>query len=273
MPSSVVDIYNLALQAIGESTLIQGDEDDNLEAEVCRQQYPLCLRSMLQRFAWPWATQQAELNEAVDTYDSGTTYAEDALVRYEGWVFSSVAGSNVGHIPDREDTTYWTPQYPSALGWGYVYSLPVDCVRPVALLLEGERVELKSPTSKLPYTIQQSHDGQGAVLCCNVEPDDLDALEYIAMPQRGPLRDGLTEDDSGNSLDPADFPPMYPPLFVDALVYLLASKIAVPITKNPDIASQALKMHMLYFSEAVTAELNALQKDPDPTPTCISVRE
>ena len=253
MASSTVDIYNLALSAIGESALVQGNEDNELAVELCRLHYPGCLRSMLERFEWPWATRQAVLTETVSTYDSTVTYAAAATVRYEGRVYASVAGSNVGHTPDPDLTTYWTLQYPQALGWGYVYTLPTDCVRPVAVLLDGERVTLLS--SKTPFDIQRSNDGKSRVLCCDIEPGDFEAFEYIAMP-------------SGD-----DYPPAYSQLFTDALVYLLASRLAGPITKRPELSVELFKMHDMYAREAIACELNATARDPEPSPSSIRARE
>lgn len=259
MASSANDIYNLALHAVGETALVQAN-DGSFALTTCQLHYPSCLRSMLERFVWPFATTQESLTAAVSEYDATTTYAAAALVRYDGRVYSSVAGSNLGHTPGPDVATYWTSQYVLATGWGYVYTLPTLCVRPVALLAQGERISLLA--KKAPFEIQRSHSGEGRIICCDIEPDDLEALEYVSLPPS-----------DGAATPTYDYPPAYSQLFTDALVYLLASRIAVPITKKTDAAIDLLKMHDLYVREAIAAELNGTQADPPLSPSSIRARE
>lgn len=48
------------------------------------------------------------------TYAAGTTYAKDAVVRYNNVTYISLAGTNIGHTPS-SSPTWWEPQFNSLL--------------------------------------------------------------------------------------------------------------------------------------------------------------
>jgi len=252
MASNKVDIFNLALQAIGESTLVQSETDGTTSCEMCVLQYPACLKSMLEQMAWPFATRQAAMTAAYSEWDSTVTYAANTQARWEGNIFHSVAASNLDHEPTTDSSTYWILDYPCAIGWGYVYLLPSDHLRPIAVLLDGQRIGLYVGGDKNPFELMVHPLGESTMLCCDVEPDDLMALEYVAY---------------------VDIPSFYPQLFVDALVLLLASKLALVISKDPGKSSEFYRLHMFAMSQAASVSLMSSQRDPEPSPSSIRARE
>jgi hypothetical protein len=62
MPSATkVDIWNRALDRIGETEAIEDEDDDRLAAAVCRRHYDDCLGEVLEDFPWPFAKKQGQL--------------------------------------------------------------------------------------------------------------------------------------------------------------------------------------------------------------------
>jgi hypothetical protein len=72
MPSAVkVDIWNRALDRIGETETIEDEEEDRLAAAVCRRHYDDCLGEVLEDFPWPFAKGQAQLAELAGVTRAG----------------------------------------------------------------------------------------------------------------------------------------------------------------------------------------------------------
>jgi hypothetical protein len=251
MASNRVEIWNLALSAIGEAP-VQSEDDvtSSASAESCSRHYLPCLKSVLERLPWPFAVNHCDLTPAFSEYDSTVTYAANAQVRYDGIVYHSVAGSNVDHTPDPTIATYWSEDYPVGLGWGYVYLPPADCVRPLALYLEGER--WGTITARHPFKQLRHPGGEGVIIACDIEPDDLGAFEYVSL---------------------VDYPSIYPQLFVDAFVALLASKLALALAKDEEKATRLYQMYLVLLSDAADASMNSQQRDPAPMPSSIRARD
>jgi hypothetical protein len=72
MPSAVkVDIWNRALDRIGETETIEDEDEDRLAAAVCRRHYDDCLGEVLEDFPWPFAKGQAEIAELAGVTRAG----------------------------------------------------------------------------------------------------------------------------------------------------------------------------------------------------------
>lgn len=93
--SSEVQIYNLALNAVGERSNISLPTETSRRAEVCRLWYSPIVEQVLSAAAWPEATKIAYLAETAE----------------------------------RDDDDAWLETEP-APGYSYAYNLPSDCVRP-----------------------------------------------------------------------------------------------------------------------------------------------
>jgi hypothetical protein len=141
-------------------------------------------------------------------------------------------------------------------GWAFVYELPVDCARPVAIDL-GFRggpsplaYDPRYPT--LPgarWSIEMNDAGNGRVLCCDV-PNAV--LVYTAKV-----------------LDPT----LWDPMFLEAFSWALAARIAMPLTGKMDLASGAVQMSLTFIDSAIAADANEALPDPaSGTSEIISVR-
>lgn len=120
------------------------------------------------------------------------------------------------------------------VGWEFVYTLPADCVRPLALLHEGERRELIPVSERLPFTVVPNDARDGYLLC--TDDDEFEVLEYIPF---------IAE------------PTVYPPHFIEALVRRLAAHLLDAVKKAPDEALAMMKRYELALADAMVVALNS----------------
>lgn len=93
--SSEVQVYNLALNAVGERSNISSPTEQSRPAEVCRLWYSAVRDQVLAAAPWPEATKIA----------------------------------NLGLLGEADDETAWLETEPRT-GYSYVYALPSDALRP-----------------------------------------------------------------------------------------------------------------------------------------------
>lgn len=211
-PTSVVDIWNIALLAVGETDLLSGVDDSGQAADLCRLHYYKCLEQLLGcGHPWTFALKHGELTQL-------------------------------------EDTT--------RTGWDYIYSIPTDCLLPLALLAEDERVELKQRGERLAYRIMQGDDGASKILCTDYDnsasADEFDVLEYVA--NTAPV-----------TLMSADF--------IDALGYLLAFHLARAIPKKRDLAGDCYLYAQQVLAVAIAHDASQEERAGErPTTRSLAVR-
>jgi hypothetical protein len=149
MPSGTkVDIWNRALDRIGETETIEDESDDRLAAAVCGRHYDDCLVEVLEDFPWPFAKGQAEL-------------AELAGVTRAGW----------GHV-------YAVPEdFVSArailYGGARIGLIPADFVSTTTSTSSRSTLN-----GRVSYEIQSNDAGDGQILCTDVDLSDADGFEY-----------------------------------------------------------------------------------------------
>jgi len=258
MPRSTVDICNQALGRIGEQPISDLDESST-PAESCKRLYEECLRQTLERFLWPFAVKQSALTVAYAEYSESTIYALGDVVRYDQILYTSLAAANTGNA--LTDATKWQKTKPFGVGWEYVYNLPDGCITPLALLYQGQRRGNMQLSENVPFSLCAKDGGVGMVLLTDYEWDvDFDALEYVGLPG--------TVDGDGNWVDDPRF---YPALFVDAVAWLLASRLALELKKDLKTAAEFEKRHEAAIDKAAVQMMNAQQRDPDPlTPSLVA---
>src|SRR5690242_13741948 len=66
-----VDIWNRALDRIGETEEIEDEDDSCLAAAKCQRHYDDCLGEVLESFPWPFAKGQAQLAELAGVTRAG----------------------------------------------------------------------------------------------------------------------------------------------------------------------------------------------------------
>lgn len=115
--------------------------------------------------------------------------------------------------------------------WTYRYGLPSDC------LLVREIEPLARTDDPVPYEIAY-HDGRRVLLTDRAEP----TLIYTAR---------------------VDDPTLFDPLFVEALSWALAMRLAVPITGDRQLMSDAATMYQNTIQSAWRADGNEGQPEDD----------
>jgi hypothetical protein len=135
-------------------------------------------------------------------------------------------------------------------GWDYVYGLPSDCVTPLALLDTDERLELLSVDSRHAFDVMTDDAGDGQVLCTNLDSDEFEVLEYTGLITNISKWSGQ---------------------FVDAVIWLLASELALALPKNAQLANAMFGAYQQSIAIARADALNARQTDLEldaPSVTC-----
>lgn len=131
--------------------------------------------------------------------------------------------------------------------WVYAYDLPDDCLKPRRLVRQGERAALYPP----PFELALDSTGSKVVLVTD-EPEAL--LEYTIKCEY-PSKVAL-----------------FPATFVDALAWMLASRLVLPLALDNTLIERADKMYKLVVSEAFAIEISQMQADPQPESELITVR-
>lgn len=139
-------------------------------------------------------------------------------------------------------------------GWECVYALPTDCVTPLALLAEDERIGLFGKDAKHPFAVMDNDDGDGALLCTDLDngDDDFEVLEYVGLHEHVVSM---------------------PRTFVDALVWLLAAELADSLKKDSQDADRCLGRFEYALALATVAAFAGQQQDPEPSTPSIAARE
>lgn len=131
-------------------------------------------------------------------------------------------------------------------GWRFAYAMPADYLRALAVLPS----DAKGHESTEPFIVEMGEDGAGVIL--TDQPDA--TLRYVAR---------VTDTTR------------FPPLFVDALAWLLASHLAGPVLKGDAGAGMSracLQSFMVAASVARTSDANQGSASPDHSPAWITGR-
>ena len=132
--------------------------------------------------------------------------------------------------------------------WGYAYRVPVDCitVRRVFPAFDSAGVggDGRAMVGRTVFTI--GHDTAGRLLLCDLEGA---GLEYTARVTN---------------------PSFYPPSFVSALAWLLASEIAMPLARDSKVVMMALQMYGMELGHAKSLAAN--ERTPDAVPDVEAIR-
>jgi hypothetical protein len=131
-------------------------------------------------------------------------------------------------------------------GWGYVYMAPPDMLRVLAFDL-GYRGSVK-PTD-VRWAIEANNLGSGWVLTSDFAPPA--SVAYVAQ---------ITD------------PSVWTPDFLEAVVWGLAAKLALPMGVPTEKASTAFSMARLRLNEAIADDANDGRTDPPPDSEIITAR-
>lgn len=133
--------------------------------------------------------------------------------------------------------------------YNYAYVLPADFL--VAhRIISGNRND--TPLTRYPFDLGLCDDGDAKVFLADfVEDDGSIAVEYTSQVTT------VT---------------MFPPHFVDALAYLLASKLVMPLALKSDLAVTMSKAARLAFDAAYALEMSGRGPDAPPDSEIITAR-
>lgn len=137
-------------------------------------------------------------------------------------------------------------------GWEHVYSLPTDCVTPIALLPEDTKFADLAVGDRIPFEIMSDDDGEGQLLCTNASLDDADfaVLEYVAFI-----------DDVG----------AWSGMFMDAVAWRLAVELSAALTKKETQADWCMRNYAMAIAAARDHQANTGNRGRDTAPTTPSI--
>lgn len=167
MPTTSVEICNLALGHLGEAT-IAAINDDNTRARACNKHYDTALEATLRSHRWNFAQARIKVipSDWVDaTFANGGAYVlvqkiahglvSGQRVSVKGTTSSNSTWEITVNDPDEFELLYSSgSSFPSpvtaqyrlapAFGWEYRFTLPTDCLR-VLEVNDSEQGDNRSP--------------------------------------------------------------------------------------------------------------------------------
>lgn len=114
--------------------------------------------------------------------------------------------------------------------WERAYTRPTDCLKPIRIIPE---VDPRMSPDEIPY-----ETGEGLIFTSQAAAK----LEYTRL---------------------IDDPARFPPLFLDALCWALATKICLPLTKDQSLRKDAFQIAAQTLGAAQTADANEQQDTYD----------
>lgn len=121
--------------------------------------------------------------------------------------------------------------------WAYRYRYPNDCLSARCIVSPGARN--LTIENRIPYAITEDSAGNGRAICCDISPAELEYTAQITMPS------------------------IFSPEFSNALAWLLASDICLPLTGDPN----KIKLYLQMFESSVaSAFANNMKEGQDGLP-------
>lgn len=283
LSAAKVDIYNRAADRIGETQGLQDATDQEVVAKVCERHYDDILTELLETRRWKWATRQIPIAEiqsqsqttagdaanlifnipyamrdssqlTVELIDNASVATElTAVTDYT--LTPAVIGSTpyitlTGSAPAADESIRITVTI-SRVGWDYVYACPADMVTPIGLLHDDQRHNTVPRLSRLEFDVMPNELGDAMILLCDVAAADFAGLEYVARIEHVPL---------------------FPRLFVEALIWRLSVELAYAIPKNPKLASDNMVKYNAALEKAAAKDYNLGHNGSEPATPSILAR-
>jgi len=131
--------------------------------------------------------------------------------------------------------------------WGYAYQRPTDCLK---VLRVSDVYDLAYMQSDGLSVIAggYAYDIEGDTVYCGLTP------AYLVYTQR------LTD------------PTKFPPLFIEALAWHLAVRLAMPLTRDPKVRADAYQLAVQTFGQAGVADANEVREVEDAPSRAIEGR-
>lgn len=130
--------------------------------------------------------------------------------------------------------------------WSYVYSRPNDCLK-----VRWVRPQY-SVTDHLPLSLHEEvnipYEVEGDSIYCNISP------AFLRYTRR------------------VDDPTKFPPLFVEALSFALAARMAMPLTRDPKTRGEMYQAAAQVRAQAEVADANEQRETSDHNSELVAVR-
>lgn len=121
-----------------------------------------------------------------------------------------------------------------AMEWRYAYSRPTDCLKVRSIgPTRKDAINADGTSGALP------HDVAGGRIYCDVSPAFLNYTRRITDPS------------------------VFNPLFVEALAWHLAVRLAMPLTRDPKLRADAFQLAMQTQGAAEMADANEVRESSD----------
>ena len=173
-----------------------------------------------------------ESNQAARACKVLFTEARDSLLATAPWAFATQR-ADLAVVEDAERT-----------GWEYAYALPADCITPINIY-PGTRNP--SADVQVPFKLEYSATS-GQLLLTDMEDAE---LLYVARVEEIPL---------------------YPPLFVEALAWKLASDLALVLPVKPQVGLAMQQGFERALTRAAAVEFRKGLEDQPPQASYIRAR-
>lgn len=121
--------------------------------------------------------------------------------------------------------------------WGYAYQRPTDCLKVRWIRAQYSDADLSLQT--LQEEIANPYEIEGETIYCSLSPAFLRYTFKLSDPTK------------------------YPPLFVEALSWHLAVRLAMPITRDPNIRKEAFQLAMAAAASAQASDANEVRETSD----------
>lgn len=160
-------------------------------------------------------------------------HTRDVLLQAYPWRFAGVTVSLAQVANDKPGQ------------WGYAYQRPTDC-------LKVRWVRPEYDLADLPMTRQEElahpHEAEGQRIYANLSPAFLRYTSRLTDPSR------------------------FSPLFVDALAWHLAVRLAMPLTRDPKLRADAYQVANIITGQAQMADANEERETSDVASEYLAVR-
>lgn len=131
--------------------------------------------------------------------------------------------------------------------WGYAYSRPNDCLKVRWLRPEYSTLDPQISDSG-PECLCHPHEIEGQTIYSNLSPAFLRYTFRLTDPTR------------------------YSPMFIDALSWHLAVRLAMPLTRDPKVRADAYQLARAMQSQAEAADANEVRETSDHTSELVTGR-
>lgn len=282
MAISKVGIWNMALHRVGETELVEDENEATPAAEACRVHWDRIVLEMFEAAEWSWAFKQASVasigtqtqttsgdgsktafsitakwtnnaNLTVYLVDSGGTETEQTAGT--DYTITQPADGSRGYVTmtsaPAADESIKTTVATSRIGWEYVYALPADC-RKVTAVLAGDMRHRQIPAvSRQAFDVVLDESGESLMLVTDVKEADLDAVEYVAEI-------GVAA---------------WPGTFVSATAWKLAVELAGALPKLQGRSAFCEQRFAVAFSSAVAWAHDQGHESREPTTPSLLARD